>query len=194
MSGIVRKSDCHPDRKHYAKGLCNKCYNRTWVNTRLAECHPERKHFSKGFCVNCYHRSKYSAEAEKKRKEEQKAANPSKWRDQQRKKGMRHYYKYHEKKKAQLRVNNRLRNTGWADERFKKSWEDQKGLCDICTRSMRMDPYLENSVAADHDHETKELRSLICRSCNLTLGFYEKRLRGHVSMQSFEDYLKKFEK
>ena len=49
---------CHPDRKHYAKGKCHRCYKREQYRPtprveRKAECHPDRKHKGKGLCGPC---------------------------------------------------------------------------------------------------------------------------------------------
>lgn len=29
----MKPAECHPDRKHYAKGMCGACYRREWVNS-----------------------------------------------------------------------------------------------------------------------------------------------------------------
>jgi len=46
------------------------------------------------------------------------------------------------------------------DELFKK----QSGICAICP---------EQVSAIDHDHQTGEVRGLLCRSCNAGLGFFK---------------------
>lgn len=52
----MKYATCHPDRKHYAHGLCDRCYARARraPSKRAALCHPERPHVSKGLCRACY--------------------------------------------------------------------------------------------------------------------------------------------
>ncbi len=76
--------------------------------------------------------------------------------------------------------------TGWSAEAFEAAWEKQAGLCAICSVPMIKGGQRVNSVCADHDHETGLPRDLICRTCNVGLGVYEKR--GTL----FANYLARF--
>lgn len=59
-----RRPDCHPDRKHYARGMCRQCYMALFnlqhsealagTAERRAECHPDRAHYADGLCASCY--------------------------------------------------------------------------------------------------------------------------------------------
>ncbi len=42
----------------------------------------------------------------------------------------------------------------------------QLGRCAICSEQMRVTSYI------DHDHETDEVRGLLCRECNSGLGMF----------------------
>lgn len=55
-----RRADCHPDREHYARGLCASCYHSQAIkqNAVKATCHPERAHYANGFCNICYQRAR----------------------------------------------------------------------------------------------------------------------------------------
>lgn len=59
-NGVVkppRIPTCHPERKHWAKGLCNACYNAARerrVDLPAATCHPQRSHHARGLCGPCY--------------------------------------------------------------------------------------------------------------------------------------------
>lgn len=43
---------------------------------------------------------------------------------------------------------------------------EQGGICAICLRTCRTYP----NLTVDHDHETGEVRGLLCRGCNVLLG------------------------
>jgi len=79
-------ADCHPDRPHQAKGLCNLCYWKQYDRerrearprkdpndyapsyrvpptkvARIPGCHPERKHCAVGMCGPCYQQARRTA-------------------------------------------------------------------------------------------------------------------------------------
>ena len=50
----------------------------------------------------------------------------------------------------------------------------QNGVCAICGQSeSRSNQYGPNSLAVDHNHETGELRGLLCSRCNVALGLFK---------------------
>jgi len=61
-----------------------------------------------------------------------------------------------------------VRSTPWrayglSDEDFGAMYRDQGGRCAICEDETRLN--------VDHDHETGKVRGLLCRRCNVALGF-----------------------
>lgn len=58
----------------------------------------------------------------------------------------------------------------------------QKGRCALCGI------ILGDKLNVDHDHITGKVRGLLCRDCNIALGFYETRLKA-ISINRIEDYL-----
>jgi hypothetical protein len=80
----MRVPECHPDRAHQAKGLCQQCYLKQYYArrnkrkdpseyaanyrkppskpTRVAGCHPDRAHHAKGLCQQCYLKQRTNAE------------------------------------------------------------------------------------------------------------------------------------
>jgi dCMP deaminase len=58
---------------------------------------------------------------------------------------------------------------------------DESDRCSICGA---VDPEL----IVDHDHETGEIRGLLCYSCNIALGYYEK---DRFLVDLFEAYLER---
>jgi hypothetical protein len=62
--------------------------------------------------------------------------------------------------------NERLRNNfGISLSEYNKMLEDQGGFCAICGGVDQ-----NKALAVDHDHETGEIRGLLCSKCNTTLG------------------------
>lgn len=58
---------------------------------------------------------------------------------------------------------------GLSKERYEELAKAQEYRCAICRRFPRGDERLR----VDHNHETGEIRSLLCRNCNSGLGFFE---------------------
>lgn len=48
-------------------------------------------------------------------------------------------------------------------------YADQGGRCAICGKFVRY-----TKMQTDHNHETGKIRGLLCRGCNMKLGWYEK--------------------
>lgn len=76
--------------------------------------------------------------------------------------------KYHQTPKG--RAANRakcLKNRfGITPEEYETMLADQGGVCVICGRLPD-----KKRLAVDHDHETGEVRGLLCQHCNLCLGY-----------------------
>ena len=56
-------------------------------------------------------------------------------------------------------------------EDYEQMHDSQDGVCKICKlpQSGRF-----KNLAVDHDHETGEVRGLLCMTCNRNLGYFEK--------------------
>lgn len=77
----------------------------------------------------------------------------------------REFRKTSRKKAADRRVE---KVYGLTSEQFRLLWESQGRRCAICWRPVRV-----RRPCVDHDHETGEVRGLLCRRCNYdVLGFY----------------------
>ena len=67
---------------------------------------------------------------------------------------------------------------GLTEENYLELLESQEFVCKICGKDETIVspttgyPY---SLSVDHNHETGEVRGLLCRHCNLVLGQVEKR-------------------
>jgi len=69
---------------------------------------------------------------------------------------------------------------GITPEEFQGKIASQNNQCAICHREFDTTPHV------DHSHNTKEIRGLLCRSCNLALGYFEDDLER---LQSAIEYL-----
>ena len=52
-------------------------------------------------------------------------------------------------------------------EEYERKYESQKGCCAICGK-----PFA--ALCVDHNHETLTIRDLLCRLCNMRVGWIEK--------------------
>lgn len=70
---------------------------------------------------------------------------------------------------------NRRSKYGLSPEAFDALFEKQGGVCAICPqvfdRQAKKGP---GCVCVDHNHDTGEVRGLLCRGCNVAAGFMEK--------------------
>jgi hypothetical protein len=71
---------------------------------------------------------------------------------------------------------------GISSEDQEKKLQEQDGRCDICRRAL-VEPHV------DHDHETNQLRALLCGSCNRALGLLQDSI---PVVESALAYLKKW--
>lgn len=64
--------------------------------------------------------------------------------------------------------------------------ERQKGLCSICGL-----PQISKNLAVDHNHNTGEIRGLLCEKCNQALGLFNADNFGALNLLKAIEYLKK---
>ena len=64
-------------------------------------------------------------------------------------------------------------NYGITIEQYNQMFVEQKGVCFLCKK-----PELDRRLGVDHNHDTGEIRSLLCRQCNFLVGHIE----NNVSM------------
>ncbi len=92
----------------------------------------------------------------------------------------RHYYRHHEKIKAQ---NSAWRRKNWqgklrwdlikykyglTKQQYLDLLNEQDGLCSLCNEM----PTKTNNLVVDHCHKTGQIRGLIHRRCNTGIGFF----------------------
>lgn len=84
----------------------------------------------------------------------------SKWKKNQTEADRKKKRKYHRTHKLKTKYGITLAQFNWLLEK-------QKFLCAICSKKIDPD---SRQTAIDHDHETGEIRGILCRSCNRGLG------------------------
>ena len=70
--------------------------------------------------------------------------------------------KYRETNKIMIHDKRLKRLYGIGYEQYSKMFESQNGNCAICLE--------QKELVVDHDHNTKEVRGLLCTSCNFGIG------------------------
>lgn len=70
-------------------------------------------------------------------------------------------------------------------EDFEKKLKAQKGACAICRKKNKG----KKRLAIDHDHATERIRGLLCRNCNLMLGYAKD---SALILKTAIEYLKKY--
>jgi len=122
-----------------------------------AICHPERPMQAKGLCPSCYNK-------------QMKETDPS-YAERQRE-NSRKWSKDNPKLKAEYDRDYHLRTTyGITMDDYKELFDAQNGLCAICNKP----PVNGRNLDVDHDHETNEVRGLLCTSCNRVCGYLDNK-------------------
>jgi hypothetical protein len=98
-----------------------------------------------------------------------------------------------EREKRAVKVHWRTKGISYTLDEYNESLEAQNYCCAICHRHKDSFKY---RLAVDHDHYTNEVRGLLCRRCNLLLGFCSdsigilesaiKYLSPHVYIESLD--------
>lgn len=92
-----------------------------------------------------------------------------------------------EKSNKRLREWNRFKTSGFTPQDFKERLANQNGKCAICGTD---DPGKTN-WQADHDHDTKQKRGILCFKCNTGLGLLQDDI---AILCAAIEYLKRYEK
>ena len=79
--------------------------------------------------------------------------------------------KNHPEQNAETQRRGRYRRKyGITVERYEALLAEQNGLCAICNSPAKNG----RRLSVDHDHETNEVRGLLCVSCNTGVGYFER--------------------
>lgn len=97
------------------------------------------------------------------------------WRERNRTHVAEYQKTYHEEYRQRPDVRDKVRTRnlelyGLTNEGFNEIWTAQDGRCAICDIPLKPLGRDKDSVTVDHNHDTDEVRGLLCRSCNAGIG------------------------
>jgi len=115
---------------------------------------------------------------------EQKAAYSKEYYQQNKEKQMayaKEYYKQNKEKIKEYYANRKEQTAAYyRDKRYKLSTEDYYGMlekqenkCKLCFMEFNTDDTKVTSPCVDHCHTTDKIRGLLCRRCNMGLGYFK---------------------
>lgn len=130
---------------------------------KTATCHPDRKHVARGLCRICYDREwkKAHYHANSELHKDLNAANYKKHAER-RKAYQKEWYRNNPEKAL---AHNRKAKYGLTQEMFDAIVAEQGGRCAGCGT--------KNPTHVDHCHDLGHVRMILCRACNLGLGFFK---------------------
>lgn len=113
----------------------------------------------------------------------------SKWAKNNRSKINKRRRKYAKENPNYNRQNNLKRNYNISLTEYEQIEHQQNGVCAICNkRETYKNQYSLARLSVDHDHITGEIRGLLCKNCNLGLGYFKDNI---ASLSSAINYLLK---
>ena len=77
--------------------------------------------------------------------------------------------KWHNANKEHVKAYWLMKKFGLSEADYQNMVDSQDNLCAICGR-----PEKNKALAVDHDHDTGEIRGLLCGYCNVRLGWFDK--------------------
>ena len=75
---------------------------------------------------------------------------------------------YHSANKEKRRYGRLLKKYGVEEEHYKLMYDRAEGRCELC--GVEEEELPKKQLCVDHNHETDEVRGLLCMSCNAGLG------------------------
>jgi hypothetical protein len=156
---VARIPDCHPDRKHCAKGMCRPCYyaqpemiakRSAYHSTPQARAYRKRVQATPEWRES---RKAYRAQSHCRELEKARLRAPAGRRSRQKAK-WRHWLKS---------------QYGITPERYDEMIRASQGRCYVCAAAC---PSVK-SLAVDHCHDTGRVRGLLCWNCNRGIGTFQ---------------------
>lgn len=97
---------------------------------------------------------------------------------------MKTYRKTHPEKYNQARNRGLKHRYGITQEEYDNLFLKQEGKCKICQKHQSE---FKKPLFVDHDHNTNEIRGLLCSGCNVTIAIFD----NETLLTAAQEYLKK---
>lgn len=78
------------------------------------------------------------------------------------------------------------RRYGITFEEFTRVWSEQQGKCFVCRQDLVLG--VKNGYAIDHDHQTGQVRGILCTGCNLSIGHAGDNSNRLRALAAYLDY------
>ena len=91
---------------------------------------------------------------------------------------------YREKNKESVSI--RKNRAGATEEQFRSLFQEQRGRCAICETHQND---MKRRISVDHNHDTGQIRGLLCDNCNRCLGLLKDDVKV---LEKAIIYLKKY--
>ena len=152
-SGIkgIPQATCHPELKHFCKGLCKPCWRKEYGNKLVSE----------------YRKSNPEARKEGDalyRLENKEAINQrsATWRENN-----------IELQRALVRASSTFKRFGITQKQYDDKLASQNNLCALCGKEFYGEYLGGGDPVLDHRHEGGKLRGFLHRICNTALGQFK---------------------
>jgi hypothetical protein len=108
--------------------------------------------------------------------------------DKQKKLSLHRFHKADKETKRNWQLKNKYgKDLNWYKDLLKK----QDGVCAICKGPPNGRGAINDQFYVDHDHETGQIRELLCHYCNLMIGYAKE---NGLNLKSAINYLEKWGK
>lgn len=127
--------------------------------------HPTRKVKSRGLCGSCYDKI---LRAENPEYAARQKANTEAWVEQHKARSKELQKQWNQKHGPEYGHVKKLRSYGITPQDYEHMLKVQEGRCNICRKS----PDKDKRLHIDHNHDTGQVRGLLCFRCNFGLSFF----------------------
>lgn len=160
--GVSASCRCHEHTRR--RGVCDPCWQ--WHHRRTEH----------GRALQVSAQARY-----RQRHPDRAAASLRKWVDKNRPTRRAINRQYRMRNRDRVYLGGIKRKFGLSSSEYQELYDMQRGRCALCQVE---ESKLGQRLCLDHNHVTNEPRGLVCRGCNLCLGFHERRGTG-----AFQPYL-----
>lgn len=89
---------------------------------------------------------------------------------------------YINRNRERIRLKTLWRKHGITADQYNEMFSMQDGKCAICKTHQK---HLTRSLSVDHNHDTGEVRGLLCTQCNTSLGLLKENIKLLEAMKSY---------